>query len=209
MGSSHALRHTRVSRAELKGATVCVLLRCSWATPLCTTGQTTGTRPSSRETSWVASQLCAAMLSQCSCITQLRRQLYTLYTGYVIQPVCCVWHVTQRNRQRRGCILPPLDLALAPDLTSHILGVGSVKDAETTQNSLGVRVSGLQVWRASEGTVFKPERDWARKLTDETIGSAFQLFASGGEERRVEDRGSGSSLANCSARRPAAIAHLC
>lgn len=69
--------------------------------------------------------------------------------------------------------------------------MGSVKDAETTQNSLGVRVSGLQVWRASEGTVFKPERDWARKLTDETIGSAFQLFASGGEERRLEDRGSG------------------
>ena len=140
------------------------------------------------------------MLSQCSCITQLRRQLYTLYTGYVIQPVCCVWHVTQRDRQRRGCLLFLLPLH-RPDPTAHILGVGSVKDAETTQSSLGVRVSGLQVWRASEGTVFKPERDWARKLTDETIGSAFQLFASGGEERRVEYRGSGKFFPHCSVRR--------
>lgn len=54
-----------------------------------------------------------------------------------------------------------------------------IKDAETTQNSVGFRVSGLQVYRSADESVFKPERDWSRKLNKDNIGSAMLLFASG------------------------------
>lgn len=55
-----------------------------------------------------------------------------------------------------------------------------IKDADNTNSTVGFRVSGLQVYRADEDAVFKPERNWGKTLTKDNIHTAFQLFASGG-----------------------------
>mmetsp|Transcript_33756 Transcript_33756/g.100509 ORF Transcript_33756/g.100509 Transcript_33756/m.100509 type:complete len:303 (-) Transcript_33756:199-1107(-) len=53
-----------------------------------------------------------------------------------------------------------------------------LKDMETTQHSCGFRISGLQVFRPGEEQPFKPSRQWGKTLTQETMPSAFEVFAS-------------------------------
>lgn len=69
------------------------------------------------------------------------------------------------------------------------------KDKETTQATVGFRISGAQVYKQKEGEMHKTDRQWGKTLTADTMDSAFQLFASNGAISAEQlYRGSGGFL---------------
>ncbi len=54
------------------------------------------------------------------------------------------------------------------------------KDESSTQCTLGFRLCGLQVFRASEQAVTKKDRHWGKKLTEADVVPALLEFADNG-----------------------------
>eukprot|EP00249_Psilotum_nudum_P034593 c53842_g1_i1 orf=220-1155(+) len=52
------------------------------------------------------------------------------------------------------------------------------KDKETTSTAIGFRISGMQVYDATHRNLWKPDRNWCKQLSPDTIKAALKYFIS-------------------------------
>ncbi|BFI25616.1 inositol-polyphosphate multikinase [Marchantia polymorpha subsp. ruderalis] len=65
-----------------------------------------------------------------------------------------------------------------PEATEAYIQKAKKKDKMTTSGAIGIRISGLQVYEASTGSVWKPDRDWCRDMSAEMVRPTLERFVS-------------------------------